>query len=146
MVSMYTRGRRISSKLTSSRSEYTCEGGAAYLLQEVEVPTPEVLVSGPGGGGLGAGQSVARVGAHKTLLVEDSALAAEEREVAGHDLVEDDVGETHVEDGAVIGLVRVVAVGEVSAVEARPDVAQDKRGVGREAVERGRGVPAWAWV
>jgi len=100
------------------------------LLQEVDVGAAEVLVGPPEGGGLGAGKGALGEVAHEALLVEHGALAAHEREVAGDVHVVVDVGQTHVEQGAVVAGVGVVTVGEFGAVEAGVDSTQNQRGVG----------------
>lgn len=62
--------------------------------------------------------------------------------MAGHDLVEENVRQTHMEDSTVVSFVCVVTVGQVRTVKASADFAQNERGVGWEAVECGCGVPA----
>lgn len=102
----------------------------------------EVLVDPRVLAGEAAGQSVLGEGAHELLLVEDRPLAAEEGKLSGDELVEQNVGQTHVEDLAVVGGVGVVAVGQIGAVKAGDDVAEDEAGVGRELERVGEAVPA----
>merc|ERR1719167_588341 len=110
------------------------------FFKEVNVLAAEVLVGAPEGGGLGAGQSKLGVLAHEAFLVEHGTGAAHEGEVVGDVDVVVDVRKTYVEDGAVVGLVSVVAVGKVAALEAGVDAAQHQRGVGGQLVEQRRGV------
>jgi len=102
----------------------------ALLLQEVDVGAAEVFVGPPEGGGLGAGKGALGEVAHEALLVEHGACAAHEGEVAGDVEVVVDVGQTHVEQGAVVAGVGVVSVGELGAVESGVDSTQNQRGVG----------------
>lgn len=92
-------------------------------LVKFDVQTAEVLVGLPGKGGLGARQGARWVFTYEALLVEDCAFTTHEGELAGDDLAIANVGQTHVEDGAVVGFVGVVAIGQLGTVEARLDAA-----------------------
>ena len=117
---------------------------SSLLLQEELFLASEVLVAGAEEGRLRAGDGVLRVVADEPLLVEHGARGAHEGELPLDVHVVVDVGEAHVEDGAAVELVGVVAVGQVAAVEAVLDAAEDQRGVGRQLVEERRRVTAHA--
>lgn len=95
-----------------------------------------------------AGNGVLGEVAHEALLVENGALATQEGELAGYINIVLDVRQTHMVQGAVVGLVGVVAEGKLPAVESGVDAPEDQGGVGGEFEEERTGVPALAlaWV